>query len=135
MIMMRLGLFILFVFVLAIGLWACIGQKSDKFENLNSSQFNNLIHEHRDIQIVDVRTAAEFSQGHIQGSKNIDIYDPDFSSLVDKELDTNRPVALYCRSGRRSRNAANILVEKGFKVYHLDKGITGWEKDEMPVVK
>ena len=131
--MMRLGLFILFVFVLAIGLWACIGQKSDKFENLNSSQFNNLIHEHRDIQIVDVRTAAEYSQGHIEGSKNIDVYDPDFASIVVKRLDPNHPVAVYCKSGRRSSNAAAILVEKGFKVYNLDKGIKGWQEDGMPV--
>ena len=37
-------------------------------------------------------------------------------------------VAVYCKSGRRSRNAANILVKKGFKVYNLDKGILDWKE-------
>ena len=131
--MMRLGFFMLFVFVLAIGIWACTCQKRDKFENLDSSKFANLIHENRDVQLLDVRTAAEYSQGHIEGSKNIDVYDPDFASIVEKRLDPNHPVAVYCKSGRRSRNAADILVEKGFKVYNLDKGIKGWQEDGMPV--
>jgi predicted sulfurtransferase len=45
------------------------------------------------------------------------------------------PVAVYCKSGRRSRNAANILVKQGYKVYNLDLGITGWIADGKPVVK
>jgi rhodanese-related sulfurtransferase len=44
------------------------------------------------------------------------------------------PVAVYCKSGRRSRNAAEILVKQGYKVYNLDSGIAGWIADNKPVV-
>lgn len=116
-------------------MWACTKQKKDKFMNLDSSKFENLLETNKDVQLLDVRTDAEYAQEHIDGSKNIDIYDTDFAAKVDKELDPKYPVAVYCKSGRRSRNAANILVEKGYKVYNLDKGITGWIEDGMPVEK
>jgi rhodanese-related sulfurtransferase len=131
---MRLGFFILFVFVLVIGLWACTGQKKrDDFVSLDSSKFATLLKENADIQLLDVRTEAEYAEVHIKGSKNINLFDPDFAARVEKELDPKYPVAVYCKSGRRSLNAAGILVEKGFKVYNLDKGINGWIYNGMPI--
>ncbi len=114
-------------------MWACTNQKKDKFPNLSSEAFEEFI-SNKNVQILDVRTAAEYAEGHIEGSKNIDIYNPDFAEIAAKELDPSRPVAIYCKSGRRSRNAANILADKGFKIYNLDKGITGWIEDGMAVV-
>lgn len=44
-------------------------------------------------------------------------------------------MALYCRSGKRSKKAAAILSEKGYKVYELDKGFNAWQEAGEKVEK
>jgi rhodanese-related sulfurtransferase len=51
-----------------------------------------------------------------------------FSANADELLNPEQTIAVYCKSGRRSRNAAKILVKKGFKVYNLDKGFDNWKE-------
>lgn len=117
--------FMFFVCVFLFGLMACSSKPKDKFTNLSADEFEKLI-ENDDVQRLDVRTVAEYSEGHIQGSININIFDDKFSAAADEILDKSRPVAVYCKSGRRSRNAARLLVKKGYTVYNLDKGILNW---------
>lgn len=114
-----------FVCVFLFGMMACSSKPKDKFTNLSSDEFERLI-EDRNVQRLDVRTVAEYSEGHIPGSININILDNNFSSAADEVLDKSLPVAVYCKSGRRSRNAARLLVKKGYTVYNLDKGILNW---------
>jgi len=118
--------FFLFVTVFSLGMWACTG-KEIKYKNLTSAQFEQLIKD-SNVQLVDVRTLAEHMEGHIPGSLNINVKDEaGFPLAVDELLDKEKPVAVYCRSGRRSRTAAEFLIKKGFKkVYNLDKGILNW---------
>ncbi len=78
------------------------------------------------VQLVDVRTAEEFTQGTIPGSVNIDVNSGDFGVTADSLLDKNRTVAIFCRSGRRSKKAAEILSLNGFNVVELDKGYNSW---------
>lgn len=117
--------FMFFVCVFLFGMMACSSKPKDKFTNLSSDEFERLI-EDRNVQRLDVRTVAEYSEGHIPGSININILDDNFSSAADEILDKSLPVAVYCKSGRRSRNAARLLVKKGYTVYNLDKGILNW---------
>lgn len=114
-----------FLCVFLFGLMACSSKPKDKFTNLSADEFEKLI-ENDDVQRLDVRTVAEYSEGHIPGSININIFDDKFSAAADEILDKSRPVAVYCKSGRRSRNAARLLVKKGYTVYNLDKGILNW---------
>ena len=114
-----------FVCVFLFGLMACSSKPKDKFTNLSADEFEKLI-ENDDVQRLDVRTVAEYSEGHIPGSININIFDDKFSAAADEILDKSRPVAVYCKSGRRGRNAARLLVKKGYTVYNLDKGILNW---------
>ena len=124
-----------FVTVFSLGLWACTGNKDIKYKNLSSAQFEELI-KNPNVQLVDVRTLAEHMEGHIPGSININVKDEaGFPAAVDKLLDKSREVAVYCRSGRRSRTAADILVKKGFKVYNLDKGILNWIEEGREIEK
>ena len=102
-------------------------QKGEDFESVSADEFATLIAD-SDIQRLDVRTVAEYSEEHIPGSININVLDNEFGTNIEKLLQKDRPVAVYCKSGRRSRNAANILVKKGFKVYNLDKGILDWKE-------
>lgn len=81
-----------------------------------------------EIQRLDVRTVAEYSEEHIPGSININVLDEQFAVVADSTLRKDAPVALYCRSGKRSKKAAAILSKKGYTVYELDKGFTGWKQ-------
>jgi rhodanese-related sulfurtransferase len=88
------------------------------------------------VQLVDVRTLAEHMEGHIPGSLNINVKDEEgFPAAVDELLDKGKEVAVYCRSGRRSRTAADLLIKKGFKVYNLDKGILNWIEEGREIEK
>lgn len=78
------------------------------------------------VQLVDVRTPGEHAAGSIPGSMNIDVKSDDFATCASRLLDKERPVAIYCRSGRRSKTAADILVGLGYKVIELDSGYNGW---------
>jgi len=63
--------------------------------------------------VVDVRTPADYAAGHVAGAVNIDVEASDFAERV-AELDPEAPYLLYCRSGRRSAIAAEIMAEAGF---------------------
>ena len=78
------------------------------------------------VQLVDVRTVKEYSEGHIPGAMNIDVNAPDFEEKI-KVLDKKENVAIYCRSGRRSKMAANKLTAAGYKVIELNTGFLSWD--------
>ena len=78
------------------------------------------------VQLVDVRTAEEYANGHIPAAVNMDVFSPDFAKQI-ATLDKERTVALYCRSGRRSKSAAEQAVKLGYKVVELDGGILSWK--------
>jgi rhodanese-related sulfurtransferase len=74
-----------------------------------------------------VRTAQEFSEGHLDNALNIDYYASDFQDMVST-LDKEQPVYVYCRSGGRSAKAAEIMKNSGFKViYDLKGGYMAWK--------
>lgn len=80
------------------------------------------------VQLVDVRTPEEFLAGHIDKAKNINFNDPNFKQTIATSLNKNKPVAIYCRSGRRSASALIILKEMGFKdIYDLEGGFLNWQ--------
>lgn len=89
-----------------------------------------------EVQRLDVRTVAEYSSGHISESLNVNVLDEaNFADMAQAALEKERPVALYCRSGKRSKTAAKILSECGFKVYELKGGFNAWKEAGKPVQK
>jgi rhodanese-related sulfurtransferase len=66
--------------------------------------------------IIDVRTAAEYADGHVNGSKNIPL--DRISAETAKIKKMNKPVITCCRSGARSAQAASILKAAGVDVYN-----------------
>ena len=79
-----------------------------------------------EIQLVDVRVPEAFNEGHIPGAKNLDFTSEHFDEMM-KQLDKKNPVAVYCRGGRQSMEAAQKLQDAGFEVIHLDGGILTWD--------
>ena len=76
--------------------------------------------------IIDVRTPEEYEQGHIQGAQNIDVGAETFITEI-QELSKSDTLLVYCRSGRRSLYASQVLVSFGFKkIYDLEGGYLNW---------
>ena len=80
------------------------------------------------VQLVDVRTPDEFAAGNIPGSVNIDVLTGHFGETAATMLDKAYTVAVYCRSGNRSKNAAKTLSIMGYNVVELDGGYNDWVK-------
>lgn len=87
------------------------------------------------VQVLDVRTAEEYMEGHIARSINIDVKTDTFEVGANTRLNKAHTVALYCRSGRRSKKAAEILSNNGFKVIELNEGITSWTNNNKTTIK
>ncbi len=76
--------------------------------------------------VLDVRTPAEFAEGHLAGAINLDVNAADFRAKVGA-MAKDVPYAVYCRSGNRSATALAIMKGLGFtQIYHLGGGITAW---------
>lgn len=105
-------------------LFSC--QQKGDFKSMSVDEFDTLI-QNEDVQRLDVRTLAEYSEGHIGKTVNINVMDDSFAAMADSLLQKDKPVAVYCRTGKRSKKAANILSEKGYKIFELDKGFTAWQ--------
>jgi rhodanese-related sulfurtransferase len=105
---------------------------------VNSKEAKALMNENKglkDFVIIDVRTAPEFSSGHMENDINIDIYKTDFKSSISA-LDRNSKYLIYCQTGIRSAQAARIMDDLGFKeIYDLNGGIAQWIQDGNSVVK
>lgn len=83
-----------------------------------------------DVQLVDVRRPEEFAAGHIEGAVNYNFQGADFNKEV-AQLDKNKPVLVYCRSGRRSGAASQKLESMGFtEIYDLKGGYLNWTKTQ-----
>lgn len=88
----------------------------------------------KDIQILDVRTQAEYNSGHLKNAFLADWTQPEVFKERVKSLDKNKPVYTYCLSGGRSSAAAASLREQGFReVYNLRGGMMAWTGAQKPV--
>lgn len=111
-------------------LFSCKGYK-----DLSVNEFETMLAQDQTVQLVDVRTPEEFAEGHLPGALNIDWRGEGFVEKAGAALDKNRPVMVYCRSGRRSAEAASALDGIGFKTYNMKGGILAWTAAEKRVTK
>lgn len=122
--------------VLAFIIAACqqpAGTTSAVNQTIPIEQFEKLISEKSNEQLLDVRTPEEFNAGHLSGAVNLNIYDKGFKENLAK-LDKSRPVMVYCKSGGRSGEAASIMKEMGFtEVYNMQGGMLAWTNAGKPV--
>jgi rhodanese-related sulfurtransferase len=115
-------------------------QKSDNSEGvkeIHAREARSLIEQRKSdgLVILDVRTAMEFGDGHINGATNVDYKAEDFREKLSA-LDASATYVVYCRSGRRSTEAAEIMREMGFTdIYHLEDGVLGWHKAGLPLTR
>jgi rhodanese-related sulfurtransferase len=123
---------LLLLVLLVTGLSAC-AQKGGT--NLDVNQVSEMLAENPDIVLIDVRTPKEFNQGHLDGAKLINFYDPNFQGEVEK-LDSAKKYVVYCRSGGRSAKSVNAMKKMGFKdVYNMSGGVLAWQGADLELVK
>jgi rhodanese-related sulfurtransferase len=110
-----------------------IQSTTNSFIPVSSEDFKNIL-DSTSVVLIDVRTEAEFTEGYIAGAINIEFNHPDFEELV-KKVSNGKPIALYCRSGRRSKTAANKLNNLKVEIYELNNGILDWQQKDLPLKK
>ena len=104
----------------------CLFGQSNKYKTVDVNEFDKFISD-TTVTVLDVRTAAEHAEGFIPGTHyNIDVLKDTYTQKATDILPKDKPVALYCRSGNRSKKAAKILTEKGYEVVELRNGFNGW---------
>lgn len=117
----RFALTLLFAFVFA----SAGAQAKTERRTIDTERFERL-QKSKNAVIVDVRTAEEYNAGRIPGAVHIDVQKDDFTQRI-QSLDKKKTYLLYCKSGRRSEKAMNLLYDNGFRnVYHLKGGYTAW---------
>jgi rhodanese-related sulfurtransferase len=114
-----------------LGLTSACGQQN--YKNVDAEGFAILIAD-SSVVVLDVRTNDEFKDGHIQGAILIDQNQSDFMEKAKATLSTEKTIAIYCRSGRRSANVAGKLADVGYKCVNLKGGIIAWKEAEKPVI-
>ncbi|MGM9833095.1 MAG: rhodanese-like domain-containing protein [Candidatus Limisoma sp.] len=113
-------------------LWTASACAQKNYEDADVKGFSELIAK-PDVVVLDVRTADEFNQGHIENALNIDINQSNFLEKAKSALPKDKTIAVYCRSGRRSAKAAERLSSEGYKAVNLSGGIVEWTNSNMPV--
>ena len=100
--------------------------QTNKFKTVDVNEFEKFIAD-TTVTLLDVRTASEHAEGFIPGTHfNIDVLESTYTKLATETLPKDKPVALYCRSGNRSKKAARILADNGYEVVELGTGFRGW---------
>lgn len=105
---------ILFVVMICVSMLVSCTQKEGVLKSLPATTFVDTLKVRNDIQIVDVRTADEYSRGQFPKAINIDFNANDFKEQINK-LDKKIPVFVYCLSGERSKKAAEVFHQEGFE--------------------
>ena len=125
---MKKGLCLLLAGILSILLCACTDTKENKeavYMNITAEEAKKIMDTESEYVVLDVRTEEEFAQGHIPGAMLI----PDYAIREEAEKalpDKDALILVYCRSGRRSKNAAQILLELGYTNIREFGGILDW---------
>ena len=85
--------------------------------------------------LVDVRSEEEFAEGHLPDARLVNVLSDDFLKNINNLYGKDRPLAVYCRSGKRSAQAAQILAKEGYRVYNMQGGIMQWERDGGEIIR
>jgi rhodanese-related sulfurtransferase len=110
---------------------SCNGQSVKNIKIIDPVSFTKEIDNTTNPQILDVRTAEEFAVEHLQKAENVNWLSNDFTTNIAK-YDKSQPVFVYCKSGRRSHQAAEKLAELGFtNIIEMEGGIINWAAEGL----
>ena len=121
---------------LAVALAACsdAGTATSGVRVADAEEVAELLEEEPERVVIDVRTPAEYAEGHLEGAVLVDFNAPDFAEQI-AEFDTDGEYVIYCRSGNRSAGARDVMTDLGFEdVVDVEGGIVAWNDAGLPTV-
>jgi rhodanese-related sulfurtransferase len=127
-------LIMLFVVLLAVLVSNEVSRLFRGYRELTPAALTLLINRESPL-LVDLSGAPDFEKGHIPGARNVQMsqFDPENKELAKVR---DRPVAVYCKTGTTSAQAAAKLVKAGFKqVFWLGGGLGAWRDASLPIAK
>ena len=120
----------LLTFALPFGCVGCSDGGSATYEQISGAEAKTLMDSESGYIIIDARTQEEYDQRHIPGAILIPEYE--IADRAENELpDKNQLILVYCRSGRRSKIAAEELVKLGYTNVKEFGGIIDWEYETV----
>ena len=123
-------LLMLLAFALPLGCIGCSDGGSATYEQISGAEAKALMDSESGYIIIDARTQEEYDQGHIPGAILIPEYE--IADRAENELpDKDQLILVYCRSGRRSKIAAEELVKLGYTNVKEFGGIIDWEYETV----
>ncbi|MDR3387137.1 MAG: rhodanese-like domain-containing protein [Rudaea sp.] len=127
-------LVMLFVVLLLVLVGGEVSRLFRGYRELTPAALTQLINRQNAL-VVDLSSTVDFENGHIAGARNVQMsqFDPENKDLAKaREL----PIAVYCKSGNTSTQAAARLVKAGFKhVYWLGGGLAAWRSADLPTAR
>lgn len=106
------------------------------FESMSPAQVHERWSERQPIDLVDVRSPAEFSEIHATYARNIPLDKLTPQNVLDgRAADAVGPVYVICKSGGRSRTACTQLAAAGVKVVNVEGGTSAWASAGLPVTR
>ena len=120
----------LLTLALPFGCVGCSDGGSATYEQISGAEAKALMDSENGYIIIDARTQSEYDEGHIPGAVLIPEYE--IADRAEKELpDKEQLILVYCRSGRRSKIAAEELVKLGYTNVKEFGGIIDWEYETV----
>ena len=126
----------IFTVIATLFMMACSSKASNhNVEVVSPKEFQTKLSDDTSAYLLDVRKPEEFEAGHLDGAHLLNWLDTESFKKETLKIDKSKTIYVYCRSGRRSSEAANYLAENGYKVVDMEGGILAWEEAKLPVVK
>lgn len=109
-----------------------------EYEDIEPKDAFTLLEKNRnnsDFAVLDVRTPEEYNEGHIENALLLNVKSKDFENELDN-LNKDKNYFVYCKSGRRSGKALNLMEKHGFKnINNIVGGFDKWKSKRLPVEK
>ncbi len=122
-------------FIIAVIMTSCNARSANtNVELVSPEDFQTKLREDTNAYLLDVRKPVEFEAGHLKGANLLNWLDESSFKSGSEKLDKTKTIYVYCRSGRRSNEAANYLAKQGYKVVDMDGGILAWNENGLPII-
>ena len=103
----------------------------NEYRKISFAEAKEILDKDPEAVLLDVREEAEYITGHAVDAVLLPLDELDAASAAEAIPSHDTSVLVYCRSGRRSKKAAELLANAGYRVVELSSGFLGWQSNGM----